>query len=202
MDGLSIFTEDDHNLLYNGNGSLVYATGSGCNGAFTLSAYQLTFKKGTGSYQVDPLFINPDSYNFNLQTGSPAIDHGIDIGMTTDIKGVIRPQGADYDIGAYEFQSSLQPTFTPTLITTFTPTAPLQPTITPMATPTPTATLLLGAASVIINARPTLSLKLKKIVYIRPRSEGYDFGTRMSNYQRHNIFTLQSQYFSHREALY
>src|SRR5690606_1330171 len=38
-----------------------------------------------------------------LKQGSPAIDAGITVaGLTTDARGVVRPQGLAYDAGAYE----------------------------------------------------------------------------------------------------
>lgn len=49
-----------------------------------------------------------------LLAGSPAIDAGTTIsGITTDARGVSRPQGSAYDIGAYELQQTT-PTPTPT----------------------------------------------------------------------------------------
>ncbi|UCD07856.1 MAG: hypothetical protein JSW41_02730, partial [Candidatus Aenigmatarchaeota archaeon] len=43
-----------------------------------------------------------------LQEGSPAIDNGTNLGFIfTDIDGTSRPQGAGYDIGAYEYQSGI-----------------------------------------------------------------------------------------------
>ena len=54
----------------------------------------------------DPLFINPSSSDFRLQSGSPAIDRGFNVsseGVTFDYTGIsVRPQGSAYDIGAYE----------------------------------------------------------------------------------------------------
>jgi predicted outer membrane repeat protein len=38
-----------------------------------------------------------------LLAGSSAIDTGLDYGVTTDQRGVVRPQGMGYDIGAYEY---------------------------------------------------------------------------------------------------
>ena len=57
----------------------------------------------TGNLTTNPSFVDPASGNFNLKIGSAAIDTGevLDI-VTTDFRGVRRPQGAGYDIGAYE----------------------------------------------------------------------------------------------------
>lgn len=55
---------------------------------------------------ADPDFVNaggadPDDYKVNV--GSPAIDNGEAIpGITDDYEGLARPQGAAYDIGAFE----------------------------------------------------------------------------------------------------
>ena len=117
LDGFSIFSEDDHNLLYNGNGSLVYATGSSCNGTNNLKSYQITFNKGVSSLQTNPLFMNSINNDFHLQADSPAIAHGIDIGSTTDIDGAVIPGGAGCDIGAYKFHSDPQTISTPALTT-------------------------------------------------------------------------------------
>ncbi|TSC81498.1 MAG: hypothetical protein G01um101420_970 [Parcubacteria group bacterium Gr01-1014_20] len=59
----------------------------------------------------DPLFVNPAAGNFNLQSGSPAINTGADLSGTgiplinIDFAGVSRPQppGGLWDIGAYEY---------------------------------------------------------------------------------------------------
>jgi len=50
-----------------------------------------------------------------LLPGSPAINAGDDETCSiTDQRGVLRPQGSHCDIGAYEYQESFIPTFTPT----------------------------------------------------------------------------------------
>ena len=75
----------DHNLFYN-----------------TTGTYNVT-TLGTNYIEADPLFVSPTT-NFALQTASPAIDSGSSVGApSTDYIGTSRPQGAGYDIGAYEF---------------------------------------------------------------------------------------------------
>ncbi len=61
-----------------------------------------------GSHDIcqNPKVLNDDLHNFDghLQQGSPAIDRGTSQGAPNDdIEGNIRPQGAGFDIGAYEF---------------------------------------------------------------------------------------------------
>lgn len=52
----------------------------------------------------NPLFINENNNNFNLQSASPAHNGGISVTtVTRDMPGALRPQNLVYDIGAYEF---------------------------------------------------------------------------------------------------
>jgi hypothetical protein len=57
---------------------------------------------------ADPLFTNAAGGDYTLQAGSPAVNAGRDVSgaddgaVTTDFLGVSRPQGAGYDIGAFE----------------------------------------------------------------------------------------------------
>jgi len=76
------------------------------------------FKNGTGLSGVnctncligDPLFVSPGvtgSANFELQSGSPAINNGTNLTpVTVDFKNVNRSLYAITDIGAYEFASN------------------------------------------------------------------------------------------------
>jgi len=52
---------------------------------------------------VDPQIANPLNNDFRLKTGSPAIDAGIDVGLTEDFEGKPVPQGSAPDIGALEY---------------------------------------------------------------------------------------------------
>jgi hypothetical protein len=77
----------DHNLFYNAAG------------------YSSVNKYGTNYIQSNPLFVNPGA-DFSISAGSPAIDAGLsDSAPSFDYTDASRPQGAAYDIGAYEYQS-------------------------------------------------------------------------------------------------
>jgi hypothetical protein len=54
------------------------------------------------SISSNPLFISTTDYH--LQSTSPAINAGMNTGITTDFDGNIRPANILYDIGAYEYQ--------------------------------------------------------------------------------------------------
>jgi len=58
------------------------------------------------SVESDPLFVDPVNNNFHLQSNSPAIDAGTDVGLTQDFEGNPVPQGLGVDIGAYEYLST------------------------------------------------------------------------------------------------
>ena len=55
---------------------------------------------------ADPLFENTSISNFRVIMASPAVDAGVNTGVTTDFDGVARPQDAAFDIGAFEFSGS------------------------------------------------------------------------------------------------
>ena len=54
----------------------------------------------------DDFFVDYDHFDLRLKEGCPAIDTGTDTDAPLiDIKGNARPQGAGYDVGAYEYPS-------------------------------------------------------------------------------------------------
>jgi hypothetical protein len=56
-----------------------------------------------GLINADPLFNDPDNGDLRLRSGSPCIDAGTsEDAPSSDIRGVPRPIGAGFDIGAYE----------------------------------------------------------------------------------------------------
>jgi hypothetical protein len=71
------------------------------------------FETGTHSLIGDPLFVDPLHDDYHLLLGSPAIDHGIDAGVYTDLDGNPRPIGSGFDIGAYEFRGPFTRVYLP-----------------------------------------------------------------------------------------
>ena len=52
----------------------------------------------------DPMFVDPAKNDYHLQPNSPAINKGATMtGFKTDKDGTVRPQGAAWDMGAFEY---------------------------------------------------------------------------------------------------
>jgi len=67
-----------------------------------------SFKKGNYSFDKNssignPLFIDPEKYDFHLQPDSPAIDAGVNVGLRYDFEGNLIPQRSSPDLGVYEY---------------------------------------------------------------------------------------------------
>jgi hypothetical protein len=91
-----------------GDNPVVYCISSGgsCDSSHLWANYQSDKNQDTNSpTPADPLFINASGYNFHLQSISPAINAGIDVGLTEDYEGKPVPQGLGVDIGAFEYQT-------------------------------------------------------------------------------------------------
>ncbi len=70
----------------------------------TFAAYQSASNKEWHSFVGDPQLTNQLGNDFHLMPGSLAINAGTPEGApSTDFEGNPRPQGAGYDIGAYEY---------------------------------------------------------------------------------------------------
>jgi parallel beta-helix repeat protein len=77
--------------------NIVYQNGSGITdaGSGTVS--------GTNLVDTDPQFVDGPGHDFPLLATSPAIDQGTTVAtVAADFDGVARPQGTEYDIGAFE----------------------------------------------------------------------------------------------------
>lgn len=73
-----------HNLFFLGNGTA------------------LGFNLATGEAVANPLFVDIATQNFRLQSESPAIDKGLDLGYLVDYEGRAVPVGSAPDLGSFE----------------------------------------------------------------------------------------------------
>jgi len=84
-------------------------TKNGGDTILTLAQWRQQTGLDAHSFVATPaqLFVNASGNDYHLSPSSPAIDHGATLAdVTTDLAGIARPQGAYYDIGAYEFARS------------------------------------------------------------------------------------------------
>jgi hypothetical protein len=135
-----VYANDDYGIELTGDSAdaiirnnIVYQ-----NGEVAISDAGLGTIQDHNLVDTDPQFMDAAAHNFRLRPGSPAIDAGIALSaVQNDFAGVSRPQGAGFDIGAFEYEaSSLTPTPVASATPTNTPTA--IPTNTPLSTPSPT----------------------------------------------------------------
>jgi predicted outer membrane repeat protein len=68
---------------------------------------------GVNSLTGDPRFTDPPHDDYHLRWNSPAIDRGVDMGVSSDLDGNQRPVGIAVDIGVYEFQDAVWRTYLP-----------------------------------------------------------------------------------------
>ncbi|MDD5396878.1 MAG: chitobiase/beta-hexosaminidase C-terminal domain-containing protein [Candidatus Moranbacteria bacterium] len=103
----SAYTVLDYNLYYPLDENKFYSTDEVNN--ISWLTYHSTNE--LHSKNANPFFTNSSANIFTLQNTSPAINAGTDVGLTSDYAGNPK-SGANWDIGAYEFQDSTAPTTT------------------------------------------------------------------------------------------
>jgi len=103
--GLPIYRHTfDNNVYYQTDATQVWYF----NGEYsTFSAWQTVISGDPNSFNSTPTFIDFGGGDYTLQEGSVGVDDGTSMSShyNTDKEGITRPQGADWDIGAYEFIS-------------------------------------------------------------------------------------------------
>ena len=97
----------DNNIYYDSTGYCVGAKFAkvGAGSGETFATWQAR-PQDAHSLNADPLMTDPDNGDFTLQAGSPCINAGVDVGLTTDYAWNAVPKCSDSlpDIGAYEYQ--------------------------------------------------------------------------------------------------
>lgn len=94
----------DHNCWYNSGAEYVYEW----NGqALNFDQWRSSTGQGTGSFLADPLLASGPTYmvsSYEVDINSPCINTGLAISsISDDFYGNPRPDGAGWDVGAFEF---------------------------------------------------------------------------------------------------
>jgi hypothetical protein len=95
-----------NNICYGNGSDAIENSGSG-------STIDTNWCSGAGcSRSGNPSFVNPGGADFHLNSGSQAMDAGVNLSsiFTTDLSGNPRPTGAGWDMGAYEVGGPPPPT--------------------------------------------------------------------------------------------
>jgi len=95
-DGSNVFC--DFNLIFNDKRPVKVKIKENI---YTWSTYKAKSNQDVHSINVDPKFISAANSNFNLQISSPAINAGVEVGLTHDYIG--NPIVGLPDIGAFEY---------------------------------------------------------------------------------------------------
>ncbi len=104
----------DYNLYYpDGSTKFGYNSWPMYQNAMNFTTWKTTTGKDAHSIATDPLLVNASGGDFHLQSASPTINAGINVGLTTDFDGTVVPQGSAPDIGAYEYVGAVPSDTTP-----------------------------------------------------------------------------------------
>lgn len=106
-----------NNIIYAETGQDYFLFEAGADSSAFNASHNLVYNAGpcpawgTSCVNASPLFASLALMDFRLQGGSPAIDAGINTGVSRDYAGVSRPQGIAYDIGAHEYFTGSAPVY-------------------------------------------------------------------------------------------
>ncbi|QVY67210.1 LamG-like jellyroll fold domain-containing protein [Polaribacter sp. Q13] len=109
-----------NSIIYNNGGTTsISIGGTGNNGNQATFTNNIVQGGHYSSTNLDPMFVDPANKVFTLQSGSPAIDTGVNSKISTNIIGDLlnnqRIFNTTIDMGAYEFGSPTLGDITPTL---------------------------------------------------------------------------------------
>lgn len=90
----------DYNDFYDSLGGTAFDYN---NTFYNLSGFKTASGTDSHSIHLNPLFSDISNNIFTLQSASPAINAGTDVGLTTDFAGNIVPYDSIPDMGAYEW---------------------------------------------------------------------------------------------------
>jgi len=92
-----------NSIIWNGPNDILDYTGNGLNVTLSYSDISDAGDTGTGVIHTNPAFVGAGNYHLTSGSGG-CIDGGTATGApATDLEGTTRPQGAGFDMGAYEY---------------------------------------------------------------------------------------------------
>jgi hypothetical protein len=97
----------NNNVWYGGSATPFNWSGTDYN----FADYKAASSQDASSVNADPLFTSTVTPDFSLQASSPAINAGVDVGLTSDYAAATVPDACSslYDIGSYEYQYDCTP---------------------------------------------------------------------------------------------
>ncbi len=98
-DSLSGFVSD-YNVLFS-QGGWPIVQNDVTSQSYTLAQWQAT-GRDVHSFAQNPMYTNAAGGDWSLTSASVGRDTGVDVGVTSDYQGGVRPRGAGFDMGAYE----------------------------------------------------------------------------------------------------
>ncbi|MGV8964415.1 MAG: cadherin domain-containing protein, partial [Candidatus Saccharimonadaceae bacterium] len=110
VDRTNVITRNNIHMRTTDAGVAIYNYGGGSwtisNNCYSSAAVSGTPGTGTNPIIGNPNFINPATGNFNIQSNSVVIDHGIPVGISFDMDNTAIFQGTAPEIGAFEYLTS------------------------------------------------------------------------------------------------